>query len=131
MVEMIIVLPILLMLVFAIAEFSIAFFRWQTVSSAARVGAREASLFRPSCTLTVDAAVNQAVEEVLTHAGLTSTTPTLTGACISPGSSQVTVTIPYQFQILPNFVATVGGGSGSINLTATSVMRNEFIGEAT
>jgi hypothetical protein len=131
MVEMIIVLPILLMLFFAIAEFSIAFFRWQTVSSAARVGAREASLFRPSCTLTVDAAVDQAVQEVLTQAGLSATTPTLTGACISPGSSRVTVSIPYQFQILPNFVATLGGGSGSINLTATSVMRNEFTGVGT
>jgi Flp pilus assembly protein TadG len=128
MVEMVIVLPILLLLVFAIAEFSIAFFRWQTVSSAARVGAREASLFRPNCSLTVNAAVNQAVDEVLTQAGLASVTPALTGACISPGSSRVTVSIPYQFQILPNFLAGLGGGSGSINLTATSVMRNEFTG---
>jgi Flp pilus assembly protein TadG len=126
MVEMAIVLPILLMLFFAIAEFSIAFLRWQTVTTAAREGAREASLFRPNCASSVGAAVDQTVNNVLSTSGIASGSVTLAGACVSAGSAVVTVSVPYRFQILPGFVDTLG--SNPFNLTATSVMRNEFAG---
>lgn len=122
MVETALVLPILAMFLFAIAEFSIAFLRWQTVSTAAREGAREASLFRPNCAANVNAAVTSAITDVLTAAGVASPNISVTGACVSPGSSVVTVSAPYQFVVLPNFVA--GISANPINLTATSVMRN-------
>ncbi len=122
MVELAIVLPVLLLVMFAIAEFSVAFLRWQAVSNAAREGARAAAVFRPNCAATVGAAVDDAVAQVLSSANLPPATPTLGGTLCAPGSAQVTVTVPYQFQILPNLAS----GIGDIDLTATSVMRNEF-----
>ena len=120
MVETAIVLPILAMLLFAIAEFSIGFLRWQAVTTAAREGAREASLFRRDCAANVNAAIDDAINGVLDAANLSGASVTVAGACVSPGSSRVTVSIPYDFVVLPNFVPL----ARSINLTATSVMRN-------
>lgn len=120
MVETAIVLPILLMLMFAIAEFSIGFLRWQAVTTAAREGAREASLFRQDCAANVNAAIDDAIQGVLDAASLDGANVVVNGACVSPGSSRVTVSVPYDFVVLPNFISL----SNSINLTATSVMRN-------
>ena len=126
MVETAIVLPILAMLLFAIAEFSIGFLRWQAVTTAAREGAREASLFRQDCPANVDAAVAQAINDVLDAARLSGATIDVNGTCVSPGSSRVTVSVPYSFVVLPNFTAV----SRSINLTSTSVMRNSSLAGA-
>jgi Flp pilus assembly protein TadG len=123
MVETAIVLPILAMLLFAIAEFSIGFLRWQAVTTAAREGAREASLFRRDCPANVNAAINEAINDVLDAARLDGATVSIDGACVSPGSSRVTVSVPYSFVVLPNFTAV----SRSINLSATSVMRNSSL----
>jgi hypothetical protein len=46
MVEMVFVLPLLILLVFAIAEFGLMFSRWLTLSNAVREGAREGVVFR-------------------------------------------------------------------------------------
>ena len=86
----------------------------------AREGAREASLFRRDCPANVDTAITQAIDDVLDAARLSNPTVTVEGTCVSPGSSRVTVSVPYSFVILPNFAAV----SRSVNLTATSVMRN-------
>lgn len=128
MVETALVLPILLMLLFAIAEFSIGFLRWQAVSTAAREGAREASLFRQDCAANVAAAVNGAVQDVLEAAQVANPNVAIDGACVAPGSSTVTVTAPYQFLVLPNFASTVS--AAPITLSATSVMRNSNLSGA-
>jgi Flp pilus assembly protein TadG len=52
MVEMVIIAPLLLMLIFAIAEFGVMFGRWQNLSNAAREGARTAVVFRTACNST-------------------------------------------------------------------------------
>lgn len=125
MVEMAIVLPILLTMFFAIAEFSILFLRWQSVTNAAREGAREASLFRPSCG-SVASDVDAVVANALGATGLTASNVDVSGDCREIGSerSTVSVSVQYQFRILPNFVTQISGGP--IDLNATSVMRNEF-----
>jgi Flp pilus assembly protein TadG len=46
MVEMVFVLPLLLLLVFAIAEFGLMFSRWLTLSNAVREGARLGIVYR-------------------------------------------------------------------------------------
>jgi Flp pilus assembly protein TadG len=119
-VEMALVVPLLLVLFFALAELSVGFLRWQAVTAAAREGARAASVYRPDCALTVDTAVERAANRVLATAGLPSPSIETTGACTS-GSSTVEVRVPYRFRILPDFAS----GLGTIDLTATSVMRNE------
>ena len=126
MVETVIVLPILLMLFFAIVEFGIALGRWQVLSNAAREGARRAVVFRDpgSCDPgTVEAEVDAAVLTYAASLGMTvgAGDVVLTGACVS-GPATVTVSHDHQFLFIDNFAPSV---SSSVNLLGTSTMRNE------
>lgn len=127
MVEMVIVLPLLLTIMLGICELSIAMMRWQTIGNAAREGAREGSLFRPSCTLTAAPSAQSAAADALVAANITGATITVAGTCVTPGSTTVTVTAPYNFMFLPNFVPSL---PASLNLTSTSVMRNSNLAGA-
>ena len=49
MVEMVFVLPLLILLVFAIAQFGLMFSRWLTLSNAVREGARDGVAFAGPC----------------------------------------------------------------------------------
>ena len=126
MVEFVIILPILLMLVFAIAEFGVLFGRWQTLANAAREGARTAVVFRSPCNAsTVNAEVRQRVKDYAAPLGiaLTDADIAVTGTCgTSTSSSTVSVTKPYTFDVLPNIAGSV---SPTIDLVGNSVMRNE------
>jgi Flp pilus assembly protein TadG len=126
MVEFVIILPILLMLVFSIVEFGVLFGRWQTLSNAAREGARTAVVFRSGCNAgSVEAEVRQRVKDYASPLGiiLADADIAVSGVCgASTTSSTVTVTLPYTFKVLPGFAASV---SPSIDLVGNSVMRNE------
>jgi len=126
MVEFVIILPILLMIVFAIVEFGVLFGRWQTVSNAAREGARTAIVFRTNCsTSSVEAEVRDRVKDYASPLGISITDADIavSGVCgNSASSSTVTVTVPYTFQVLPNLAASV---NPTIDLVGNSVMRNE------
>lgn len=126
MVEFVIILPILLMIVFAIIEFGVLFGRWQTISNAAREGARTAIVFRTGCnSATVEAEVRARVKDYASPLGITITDGDIavTGVCgDSTTSSTVTVTFPYSFKVLPNFASSV---APTIDLVGNSVMRNE------
>jgi Flp pilus assembly protein TadG len=129
MVEFVIILPILLMLVFAITEFGVLFGRWQTISNAAREGARTAVVFRTNCNATtVEAEVRQRVKDYASPLGITLADADIavSGVCgAADTSSTVTVTFPYTFQVLPGFAAAV---NPTIDLIGNSVMRNEGTG---
>ncbi len=123
MLEMVIVLPLLMLLLFGILEMGLAFARFQVVSNAAREGAREASLFRINCNAgTVTGEVNTVIARYGTQYGMTpgSLSTTVTGAC-SAGESTVRVTYTNSFIALPS----IGGIPNSVNLVGESVMRNE------
>jgi Flp pilus assembly protein TadG len=123
MVEMVVVTPVLLMLVFGIAEFGVAFAQWQTLSNAAREGARVGVLFRVDCDAgAVQADVTNTVNTVTGAIGIAAPTVDASGLCDGTGSPvTVNVTSPYSFQVLPG----LAGVPSTINLTATSVMRTE------
>jgi Flp pilus assembly protein TadG len=129
MVEFVIILPILLLLVFAIIEFGVLFGRWQTLSNAAREGARTAVVFRTGCDATaVESEVRQRVKDYAAPLGiaLSDGQIAVSGVCgPSTSSSTVSVTLPYTFKVLPGFAASV---SPTINLVGNSVMRNEGTG---
>jgi Flp pilus assembly protein TadG len=129
MVEFVIILPILLMLVFAIAEFGVLFGRWQTLSNAAREGARTAVVFRTNCVAAnVEAEVRQRVKDYAAPLGIALADGDIAvfGVCgSSDTSSTVSVTLPYTFKVLPGFAASV---NPTIDLVANSVMRNEGTG---
>ena len=126
MVEFVIILPILLMLVFAIIEFGVLFGRWQTLSNAAREGARIAVVYRSDCSVSdVEAEVRDRVKDYASPLGIVLDDGDIAvdGVCgNSTTSSTVTVTLPYTFKVLPGFAASV---SPTIDLVGNSVMRNE------
>jgi Flp pilus assembly protein TadG len=129
MVEMVIILPLLFMLLFALVEFSVLFGRWQMLSNAAREGARTAVVFRSDCnTATVEAEVRQRVKDYAVPLGITLSDGDISvaGVCgASDTSSSVDVVFPHTFRVLPNFAKSV---SPSITLVGRSVMRNEGSG---
>jgi hypothetical protein len=127
-VEMALVLPLLLTLVFAIGEFGIAFIQWQTLTNAAREGARVGVLFRgAACNAgAVSGEIQQAVEDYVSASGLRTgdvvLAPAPIGVCGGSGTPlTVSAQVPYQFQVLPG----LAGLQTDITLGATSVMRNE------
>ena len=126
MVEMAIIAPLLLMLVFAIAEFGVMFGRWQNLSNAAREGARNAVVFRTNCVqAAVETEVRDVVKSYAASLGMTVANGdiTVTGACGGPNTnSVVNVTHTHSFGVLPNFAKSM---SSAINLVGTSTMRNE------
>jgi Flp pilus assembly protein TadG len=125
-VEMAIVLPLLLTLVFAIGEFGIAFTQYQTLINAAREGARTGVLFRgASCVAgTVKSQISTTVNSYMVASGIQvgTLTTTSSGECGGAGS-QLTVTsqVPYTFAALPG----LAGLESNITLSARSTMRNE------
>jgi Flp pilus assembly protein TadG len=133
MLEMVIVAPVLLLLLFAIAEFGIAFAQWQTLSNAAREGARVGVVFRDPATCNAGAVQAQVATTVANYAALMGMAVpagavNTTGACAGTGTPvSVQVTFPHSFVVLPNLQNMFGGGSvpAILNIAAAATMRNE------
>jgi Flp pilus assembly protein TadG len=121
---MAIVLPLLLMLVFGIAEFGIAFTQWQSLTNATREGARVGVVFRSPCNAgTVTTLVQNTVATFAASSGLTGTvSTTVTGACGGVGTPlTVTTSVPFNYATL----SAIAGLAPTVNLNASSTMRNE------
>ena len=127
--ETLIVLPLLLLLLFGVAEMSLVLARWQAVSNAAREGARTAVVFRTDCDqATVEAVVRQRVIDYAAPIGITLTPAEIDvqGVCGATNTnSRVTVTSPYQFKVLSGLSPSM---SPIINTVGSSEMRNEGTG---
>jgi Flp pilus assembly protein TadG len=126
MIEMVITLPVLLLLLFGIVEFSILFSRLQTVTNAAREGARDAVVFRLACNAaTVQSEVSDTIQAYAASGGVTVSASdiSVTGACSGANNNTtVQVVSNYAFKIVGGFAP---GLAPSIDVTGTSVMRNE------
>ena len=124
-VEMTIVLPVLLLLVFGIGDFGIAYTRWSSLTNAVREGARVGVVFRNPCdAAVVETIIENTVSTFAASAGVDgpSIVTTVTNPCGATGT-QLTVssTVPYDYIA----VAALAGLAPTINLTAQTVMRNE------
>lgn len=125
-VEMAIVLPLLLTVMFAIGEFGIAFTQYQTLINAAREGARTGVLFRgTSCVAgTVKSQISTTVSTYVVASGIPTAalTTVSSGECAGAGTQLiVTSQVPYTFAALPG----LAGLQSNITLSARSTMRNE------
>ena len=124
-VEMAFVLPILLLVVFAIGDFGLAFTKLQSLTNATREGARVGVVFRATCTPgTVDALVQATVDNYAASAGIPagSITTTVSGACGGTNTPlTVATTLPHTYVAL----APLAGLAPSTSLKAASTMRNE------
>ncbi len=126
MVEMVIVMPVLLMLLFAIAEFGVVFAQWQTVTNAAREGTRDAVMFRVGCDVaTVESEVRATVKTYAATAGITLSDADIgvIGACGAMNTdTAVNVSHAYTFSVLPGFASSL---NPTVNLSTSATMRNE------
>lgn len=134
LVEFAITALLLFTLLFGIIEFSVALFDKQTITNAAREGARNGILFRPDPRdlaiedQIIEDAINEYAADYLISLGGPAEMDidiqrTLNGGTFGAGDQvTVTVTYPYQFLIIPGFVGNLGDG---IALSSTSVMRAE------
>ncbi len=125
-VEATIVLPVMILLVFGIAEFGITYTQWNSLTNAVREGARVGVVFRSPC----DAGnVTNLIETTVSNFAIVASgvdpadiVTTVTGACGGTGT-QLTVnsTVPYNYIALD----ALAGLAPTTNLSARSVMRNE------
>ena len=131
-IESALLLPIILLIFFAVVELSVAFFDQAILTGAARAGAREAIRNVSQSTLFLGyvgdsgarEAAESAAQRMFSWTGpqtLTVTTTPSDPAAVGSGEPiQVTLTYPYQFHILPNFML---GGLADITLSASTIMR--------
>ncbi len=120
-VEFALVLPLFLLLVFAIMEFGRVWMVQQVLTTASRSGARRAILPTTTESQVVDTVNNlcTAASLDLNRVTVTSTNVGINGTSGLP--SQVTVT--YNHQVLSG--SMIPGLSGTIALTSTTSMRHE------
>lgn len=121
LVEFALVVPMLLILVFGIAEFGRAWMTKNILTGAAREAARVAVVQGAGGSSTVPATAR--AREVLASAGITTATVTVSDPGTSFGS--VTATVAYNFPVVVvRFIP--GLNTTTIPLTSTTTMRREF-----
>jgi len=136
LIELAIVLPLLLMVFAGILDFGFMFRRYETLTNAAREGARLATLPGYNDDVGDRAVIRQRVRDYLLAAGMDPAQavipdPVYADTAISGGGptiNLVTVTIwyPAGFSYLGPIASLIGGSAGSsISLRAVSVMRTE------
>jgi len=132
-VEFALILPLLLVLVFGIIEFSLLLYDQAVITNASREGARFGIVVTEGTRRTVaeiEAKVNSYTESRLVSfdSGVTPTPEVPSGPCAaSLNDLRVTVTYDYHFLIFPDFVAAFfGAGPGNtIPLSAQTTMMCE------
>ena len=127
MVEMVLVLPLLLLLLFAVAELSLFFGRWLVVHNAAREGVRELVLYRDACDpALVEAEVKSTVQAYAAalHVPLDPDSEIdVQGACQGRNvPARVSVASAHGFQVLPRLSAGLGP---TLPLAASVQLLNE------
>jgi Flp pilus assembly protein TadG len=123
MVEFVLVLPIFLLLLFAIIDFGMGFHAWLTVTNSAREGARLGAV-RGTQTEII-----QRVQDTASSLDQADMTITVTNAGGTPGTS-VVVDVDYQYTLitpLDNILGMISGGAvgPSITFSSTADMRLE------
>ncbi|HUF54433.1 MAG TPA: TadE family protein [Dehalococcoidia bacterium] len=122
LVEFAMVVPIFLILVFAIVDFGMGFHAWITVTNAAREGARVGAVGANEATII------SKVENTSGSLNDDNMTITVVNPQGSPGDT-VEVTVAYDYQMitpLSTLLGLIGGGFGeTIDFDATSKMRLE------
>ena len=123
MVEFVLVLPIFLLLLFAIIDFGMGFHAWLTITNSAREGARLGAVRG------TQAQIVTRVQDTSDSLDQSNMTITVTNAQGTPGSS-VIVDVDYDYTLitpLDNILGIISGGSvgPSVAFSSTADMRLE------
>jgi len=123
LVEFVLVAPILLLLLFGIIEFALAWNIRHIVTDAAREGTRNLVL----CCAHDTAAAGQVVRNILTNSGLDPNIATITSqnsGGVEGQPATMIVTYPYQLRVIKALLGWTGQ-TGNLNIRTKFVMRNE------
>lgn len=122
LVEFSLLAPLIVALLFGLLEFGLSLYSKEVLTNASREGARFGVVYTTPRKNTEE--IQARVKEYLTKAGFTDTANiNVVGAQGSSGSPlTVSVSYPYTFQVLPNFICSL---TGTINLNANTVMLME------
>ena len=123
LVEFALVLPIFLLVLFAVIDFGMAFHAWITVTNSAREGARVGAVRAPATE------IEQRVRDTADSLDQADLSVTVTNAEGDPGES-VVVDVSYGYSLitpLANVLTMISGGtiSDSFTLSSTADMRLE------
>jgi Flp pilus assembly protein TadG len=128
LIEMVVVLPLLLLVMFGIVDFGFMFQRYVVLTNAAMEGARVGIL--PGYT---EADVQARAESYAATGGVPGpvTAVAATVSLDEPDGGvwpavEVTVTHPYQYQYIGPIVAIFGGSFSTVTLTARATMRRQL-----
>ena len=128
-IEFAILLPILLVIIFGIIEFSILLYDKQVITNASREGARVGIVVGPvrATSSEIGSRVNDYVASNLITFGtpntpVTTVTPVDLSGMAFGDDLTVLVSYDYQFLVLPNFIASLGGVK---TINAQTVMKME------
>ena len=124
MIEFALVLPLLLVLVFGIVEFSVALYDKAVITNASREGARKGVIFRsPALTdaQIAQVAIDASAPHLITLGGSASPQATVTKPSGGTAGNPLTVTVTYQFTglLLGDLLSVL---TGSQTLTASTTM---------
>ena len=117
-VELALMLPLILLLIFGITEFGRAWMTVNVMYTATREGARLAVVTAPDVPR-----VEGRVTEICSTAGITPTSIQITGPDVGDPLRRVTVTVTADFDVIPGRI--LGTFEGSIPISATTTMRHE------
>ncbi len=124
--EFALILPLLLLILFAVIEFSSAMYDKAVITNASREGARRGIVMQPPPRVTpgeITATVTTYCASNLISFGAAPITTTVSAACVNPGDLlTVAVSYPYNFLVLPNFLTRL---TGPLVLNGATVMRCE------
>ena len=120
-VEFALLLPLLMMIVFGIIEFGLALYQQAILTNASREGARLGIV--QSVPAITSGQINATIDNYLAAANINpgNVGRTIVAGGVTGTPVQVTLTLPYNFQVLSGLTSVVP----TINLTAVTVMRHE------
>jgi len=118
LVEFALVLPILMLIILGIVEFSWAWLQTNTATSAAREAARVAAVTTSPYST---AAAEARARTVLQNAGIDSGAATVTISAPDAATQQITVTVQFQYHSITGFIPGLNG----ITLQGTTSIRWE------
>ncbi|MGQ3683784.1 MAG: TadE family protein [Candidatus Loosdrechtia sp.] len=126
-IEFAIILPLLIILVFGIIEFSLLLYDKQVITNASREGARKGIVFRHPARVT-NAEITEVVNAYCSNYLITFGSPaapvtTITRTGMNSGDElTVAVSYTYNFLIIPKFITSL---TGTKTINAVTVMRME------
>lgn len=135
-VEFAIVLPMLVLLLFGIIEFSLLFYNKAMITNASREGARAGIVYDQDLVNGVNHPIDSKIETVvdnylgsnlITFGGGTPSTIITREGDASGNALTITVTYPYDFLVIPGIIVGLFNGSmnPSLTLQAVTLMRME------